>query len=71
MIAHMIQNKTSLPQDKIRAEVGAAPIIIEALFRSVTYIRWLLRLALRLELPEHGDMIVGMLKCNNGSSHMA
>ena len=39
MIAGMIRSKASVPHDIIRAEMGAAPIITEALFQSVTCIK--------------------------------
>ena len=38
MIARVIRSKASVPHDIIRAEMGATPIITEALFRSVTCI---------------------------------
>ena len=60
-------------------EIGAAPIIIETFFQSVTCIQrfWELsrgrysRLTLMSsnKLAEHGD-VVGMLKCDNGLSNM-
>ena len=66
MIARMIRSKASVPHDIIRAEMGAAPIITEALFRSVTCIQrlWELpkrrypRLALMSsrQLAENGDI---------------
>ena len=36
MIAHMIRSKKSVPHDIIWVEIGAAPIITEALFRLMT-----------------------------------
>ena len=66
MIVCMIRSKASVPHDIIRAELGASPIIIEALFRSVTCIQrlWELpkrrypRLALMSsrQLGENGDI---------------
>ena len=39
MIACMIRSKASVPHDIIQTEMGAAPIIFEALFRSMTCIQ--------------------------------
>ena len=81
MIAAMIRSKASVPHGIIWAQMGAASIISEALFRSVTFIQ-----RLRSFLKEgnqgwhlfHQDnwlkmetLIVGMRKCSNGSRHMA
>ncbi len=65
MIGRMIRSKASVPHDIVRAEMGAAPIAVEALLRSVTNIQriWKLpkerypRLALMssLQLTAHGD----------------
>ena len=81
MIVPMIRSNESVPHDIIQAEVGAAPIIIEALFRSVTFIQRLWELLKRRyptlslmssrQLAKNGEFIVGLLKCNNGSSHVA
>ena len=60
MTACMITSKALVPHDIIGVEMGAAPIIIEALFRSVQD-NW----------QKMETFIVGMLKCSNGSSHVA
>ena len=39
MIGRMIRSKASVSHDIVRAEMGAAPIAIEELLRSVTNIR--------------------------------
>ena len=66
MIPRMIRSKASVPHDIIRAEMGVAPIITEALFQSVTCTQrlWELpkqrypRLALMSsrQLAENGDI---------------
>ena len=66
MIARMIRRKALVPHYIIWAEIGAAPILIEALFPSVAYIQrlWELpkgrysRLALMpsRQLAEHDDI---------------
>ena len=38
MIARMIRAKASVPHEIIRAELGAPPLVIEALTRSVSFI---------------------------------
>lgn len=37
MIARMIRSKPSVPHDIVRAELGAAPVVVEALFQAVTF----------------------------------
>ena len=81
MIARMIRSKESVPYDIIRGEMGAAPIITEALFQSVTFIQRLgsalnegtqgWHLCLQDNWLKMETFIVGMLKCSNGSSHVA
>ena len=81
MVACMIRSKASVPHDIIWAEMGAAPIISEALFRSMTFIQRLWELPKRSTQGWHlchqdnwlkmETFIVGMLKCSNGLSHMA
>lgn len=39
MIAHMIRSKPSTPHEIIRAELGAAPVVTEALLQTVTFLR--------------------------------
>ena len=73
-LARMIRSKTSVPHDIIQTEMGAAPIITEALFQSVTCIQRLWELPNLCHQENWMKMetfIVGMRKCNNGSSHMA
>ena len=81
MISHTIRNKALLFYDIIWVEMGAAPIIINALFQSVIGIP-----RLESSLKEEGTQgwhlvhqnnllnkdtfIIGLLNCNNCSSHM-
>ena len=80
MITHMIRSKASIPHDIIHARQESSPIMIEALFRSVTGIQQLWScvtkvLKVRTYVNKNNFLnmkiiIVDMLKHNNGSSRM-
>ena len=80
MIAHMIQSKPLVPHEISQAEIGSAPITIEALFQSVPVSNGFgsslhtgtqgCHLCHQNKLLSMEIFIVGMLKPNNASSHM-